>query len=67
MLLSLASPTAPPNSQGKQNRLNLTIQALPALITDAKLKDEISKLVAEATMLTEFCATGGIVASRAVI
>lgn len=54
-LLSLARLTDPANSQGKQDRSNLTIQALPALITDAKLKDEVSKLVAEAIKLTEFC------------
>ena len=54
-LLHLARLTDPANSRGKQDRSNLTIQALPTLITDTKLKDEVSKLIAEAIKLTEFC------------
>ena len=54
-LLHLARLTDPATSQGKADRSNLTIQALPALISDAKLKDEVSKLVAEAIRQTEFC------------
>jgi AbiU2 len=54
-LLSLARLTDPSNSQGNPDRSNLTIQALPALIVDAKLKAEVEKLVAEAVKLTEFC------------
>jgi hypothetical protein len=54
-LLHLARLTDPANSQGKEDRSNLTIQALLALITDAKLKDEVSKLTAEAIKHTEFC------------
>lgn len=54
-LLHLARLTDPANSQGKQDRSNLTIQALPALIIDAKLKEEIDTLIADALKLTEFC------------
>jgi AbiU2 len=54
-LLSLARLTDQSNSQGKQGRSNLTIQALPTLVADTKLKDEVTKLVAEAIKLTEFC------------
>jgi hypothetical protein len=54
-LLHLARLTDPETSQGKADRSNLTIQALPALITNAKLKDEVNKLIAEAIKQTEFC------------
>lgn len=54
-LLHLARLTDPPNSHGKHAPANLTIQALPPLVTDAKLKDTLSKLVAEADKQTEFC------------
>jgi hypothetical protein len=54
-LLHLARLTDPAATQGKVDRSNLTIRALPALITDAKLKGEVSKLIAEAIKQTEFC------------
>jgi len=54
-LLSLARLTDPANSQGRQDRSNLTIQALLAPMTGANLKDEVTELVAEAIKLTEFC------------
>jgi hypothetical protein len=54
-LLHLARLTDPANSPGKQAPANLTIQALPALITDAKRKEILSQLVAEAVKQTEFC------------
>jgi AbiU2 len=54
-LLHLARLTDPATSQGKADRSNLTIQALPALIADAKLKGEVDKLIAEAKKQTEFC------------
>jgi hypothetical protein len=54
-LLHLARLTDSANSQGNADRTNLTIQALPALITDTKLKDEVNKLIAEARKQTEFC------------
>jgi AbiU2 len=54
-LLHIARLTDPANSQGRQDRPNLTIQALPALILDAKLKDEVTKLVEAALKETEFC------------
>jgi AbiU2 len=54
-LLHIARLTDPANSQGGQDRSNLTIQALPALIGDAKLKDEVSKHVETAIKETEFC------------
>lgn len=54
-LLHLARLTDPANSPGKQAPANLTIQALPALVTDPKLKETVSELVAEAAKQTEFC------------
>jgi hypothetical protein len=54
-LLHLARLTDPANSPGKPSPANLTIQALPALITDVKLKETVSKLVAEAVKQTAFC------------
>jgi hypothetical protein len=54
-LLHLARLTDPANSSGKQDRSNLTVQALPALIEDIKLKETISNLVAEAIKDTTFC------------
>jgi hypothetical protein len=54
-LLHLARLTDPANSPGKQTPANLTIQALPALITDIKLKETLSKLVTEAVKQTDFC------------
>jgi hypothetical protein len=53
--LGSARLTDPAKSQGKEDRSNLTIQALPALITDAKLKDTVNKLIAEAIKQTAFC------------
>lgn len=54
-LLHLARLTDPANSQGKSDRSNLTIQAIPALIADARLKDDVNKLIAEAIEHTKFC------------
>jgi hypothetical protein len=54
-LLHLARLTDPANSPGRLAPANLTIQALPLLITDPKLKETVSKLVAEAVKQTEFC------------
>jgi hypothetical protein len=51
----LAASSCSPDSPGKQAPANLTIQALPALVTDAKLKETLSKLVVEAVKQTEFC------------
>jgi AbiU2 len=54
-LLHLARLTDPASSFGKQDKSNLTIQALLALIEDAKLKETVSNLVAEAIKDTAFC------------
>jgi hypothetical protein len=54
-LLRLARLTDPTNSSGKQDKSNLTIQALPVLIEYAKLKEEVSKLIAVAINDTAFC------------
>jgi hypothetical protein len=54
-LLSLARLTDPAKSQGKQDRTNLTVQALPALIQDAKLKNEVKTMIDSACGLIEFC------------
>lgn len=54
-LLSLARLTDPSNSQGNPDRSNLTINALPALIVDVKLKGDVNKLIAESMKLPEFC------------
>ncbi|MET3906774.1 hypothetical protein ABID59_001105 [Bradyrhizobium sp. S3.3.6] len=54
-LLSLARLTDPSNSQGNPDRSNLTVQALPALIADERLREKVERLVREATKLTEFC------------
>jgi hypothetical protein len=51
-LLHLARLTDPPISPG--NRTNLSVKALPALINDVKLKQEVTSLVEEAVRLTEF-------------
>jgi hypothetical protein len=39
---------------GKEDKTNLSIRALPDLIEDTKLKDEVTKLVDEAVKSTEF-------------
>lgn len=54
-LLHLARLTDPPTSIGKGGRTNLTIQALPELIADQTLKDEVLRLVEIAIAQTEFC------------
>jgi len=54
-LLHLARLTDPVNSQARSDRSNLTIRALPPLIADAKLKDEIANLLVEAVKQTDFC------------
>lgn len=54
-LLHLARLTDPATSQGRKDRANLTIQALPELITDVGLRDKITKLIDDAVMQTGFC------------
>jgi hypothetical protein len=53
-LLHLARLTDPANSMGNPDKSNLTVQGLPALVDDARLKAEVTKLVSEAVRLTEF-------------
>jgi hypothetical protein len=53
-LLHLARLTDPQKSMGKDDKTNLSIKALPDLITDAKLKEQVAKLVDEAVKSTEF-------------
>lgn len=53
-LLNIARITDPALSQGRADRANLTIQALPALIKDATLKAEVEKLIAVTLKATEF-------------
>jgi hypothetical protein len=52
-LLHLARLTDPPKSPGN-DKTNLSIKGLPDLITDGKLKEQVSKLVDEAVKSTEF-------------
>jgi len=52
-LLHLARLTDPPKSPG-DDKTNLSIKGLPDLITDGKLKEQVSKLVDEAVKSTEF-------------
>jgi len=54
-LLQLCRLTDPASSSGNQDKSNLTIQALPALIEDSKLKETISSLIAAAINDTAFC------------
>ena len=54
-LLQLARITDPPSSSGKRGSSNLTIQALPALTSDLKLKENLTKFIDEAIRLTAFC------------
>jgi AbiU2 len=54
-LLHLARVTDPVKSPGKQDRSNLTVQALPTLISETRLKEEVAKLVNEAIKHTAFC------------
>jgi hypothetical protein len=44
-----------PAKTGRAGRKNLTIQALPALISDATLKAEVTALVEDTVLETEFC------------
>jgi hypothetical protein len=53
-LLHLARLTDPAKSMGKDDKTNLSVQALPDLITDPKLKEQVAKLVGEAVKSTEF-------------
>jgi hypothetical protein len=53
-LMQLVRFTDPEKSPGKGDRTNLSIRTLPGLITDAKLKDTVDALVAEALKQTEF-------------
>jgi hypothetical protein len=53
-LLQLCRLTDPASS-GNQDKSNLTIQALPALIEDSKLKETVSSLIAVAINDTAFC------------
>ncbi len=54
-LLHLARITDFENSLGKQDWSNLTVRVLPTLISDARLKEEVTKLVNEAIKHTDFC------------
>lgn len=54
-LLNIARLTDPPNSLGRQDKPNLTIQNLPNLIDDPTLKSEIGKLVQTASEKAAFC------------
>jgi hypothetical protein len=54
-LLHLARVTDPVSSPGRQGRSNLTVRALPPLISDARLKEDVTKLVNEAIEHTAFC------------
>jgi hypothetical protein len=53
-LLRISRLTDPPKT-GRAGRQNLSIQALPALINDAKLRAQVTQLVAEAVAETAFC------------
>jgi hypothetical protein len=54
-LLHLARLTDPANSLGRNDKQNLTIQALPALIDDATLKANLAHVVDRAVRQTAFC------------
>jgi hypothetical protein len=54
-LLHIARLTDRAKTFGKAGKSNLTITALPDLISDITLKTEVSKLVTEALVKTEFC------------
>lgn len=54
-LLHLARLTDPATSQGRKDRANLTIQALPGLIANIGLRDNVRKLIDDAVMQTGFC------------
>jgi hypothetical protein len=53
-LLRISRLTDPPKT-GRAGRQNLTIQALPALISDATLKAQVTQLVADVVAETAFC------------
>ena len=53
-LLRISRLTNPPKT-GRAGRQNLTIQALPALISDATLKAQVTQLVADVVAETAFC------------
>jgi hypothetical protein len=53
-LLRISRLTDPPKT-GRAGRQNLSIQALPALISDATLKARVTQLVADAVAETAFC------------
>jgi hypothetical protein len=55
IMLHIARLTDPSHSLGKKDRSNLTIQNLPALLNDGKLKTEVTKLVGEAIGKSQFC------------
>lgn len=54
-LLHLARLTDPAKSMDKQDKTNLTIQALPALIQDTKTKAQVIQLIDVAVKETTFC------------
>lgn len=54
-VLHLARLTDPAKSAGRKDRANLTIQALPELIADPALRDEVRRLIDNAMLQTEFC------------
>jgi hypothetical protein len=53
-LLHIARLTDPATFQGQKDKSNLTIQALPALISDITANSEITDLVQEALKVTAF-------------
>ena len=54
-MLHIARFTDPPNSSGRKDRANLTIQNLPALIDDTTLKNEVIGLLDTVIKRSEFC------------
>lgn len=54
-LLHIARLTDPSISMGNKDKANLTIQNLPDLIDDSKIKEEVKGLVAQAVKASDFC------------
>jgi hypothetical protein len=55
ILLHIARLTDPPQSTGRKDRANLTIQNLPALVGHAETKAKVQELVAVAMEDARFC------------
>ncbi len=53
-LLHLARLTDPPETGGRKDRQNLTVLALPALIQDPQLRQDVTALATEAQVRTAF-------------